>query len=432
MASRPTPRTINPFRALVSHRNFRLFWIGQTLSLIGSWMQGMAQGWLALELTDDAFLVTLVGTIGSLPVVMLSLYAGTLADRLDKLRLVTVMQALMLVQAAALWWLVWSDRVTVGWLFALAFAAGVLNAFEIPARQAMIVDLVGRDDLHDAIALNSSGFNLARIVGPALGAVVIDRLGLAWCFGANALSYVAVLWGLLRMRIPRRPSVLVPGQSPIERIVQGLRYMGRTTEVRALMGLVTVYAIFGIPYLALMPVFARNVLHAGASGYGILLSCLGVGGVVGALTLASLGRRVPRGRLLHLSSYAYCIVLSAFALTRSETVARIVLLAAGFTMIMNSALANGILQTIVLDEFRGRVMAVYSLVVVGLSSAFGYFGAGAVARLFGVEWAIGGGALVMLLFTVWMNVRFPELRRIGSVAPARKTSGTPRSSSTVG
>jgi MFS family permease len=405
-------QSFNPFRTLVTHRNFRLFWIGQTLSQMGTWMQSMALGWLALELTDDAFLVTLVGSIGSLPVVLLSLHAGAVADRVDKLKLVTAMQALMLVQAVALWWLAWTGHVTIVWLFVLAAIAGLLSAFEIPARQAMLVDLVGRDDLHDAIALNSSGFNLARIVGPAIGALVIRQFGLAWCFAANALSYIAVLAGLLKIRIPPLQAIAFTDAPPLQRILEGLRYMTRTTEVRALMSLVAVYSIFGVPYLALMPVVARDLLHTGASGYGILLSFVGVGGVAGALVLAALGNRVRPGRVLNVAAYAFAVMLIVFSLARSEAVARVLLLLVGFTMIINNALANGILQSIVRDEFRGRVMAVYSLVVVGLSSFVGYFGAGAVARLFGVSWAIGGAAVVMLLFTAWTYWRYPEMGQL--------------------
>ena len=194
--------SLNPFRVLVAHRNFRRFWTGQTLSQIGTWMQSVAQGWLALELSDDPLLVGLVAAAGSLPVLFLSLHAGVLADRVSKLRLVTLSQALMLVQATALWWLVASGRVTIGWLVALASVNGILQAVDVPARQALVVELVGRDDLLDAIALNSTGFNLARIVGPSIAAVVIAQVGLAWCFALNALSYLAVLVGLLRVRLP--------------------------------------------------------------------------------------------------------------------------------------------------------------------------------------------------------------------------------------
>ena len=199
----PDPSSLNPFRTLLRHRNFRLFWLGQTLSLIGTWMQTMAEGWLALELSNSAFIVGLVAAAQSFPVLVLSLPAGHIVDRSDKLKLVRIAQTLLGVQAATLWWVTWSRHVTIAWLLALATANGVISAFEIPARQSLVIELVGRDDLPGAIALNSSGFNLARVVGPGIAAAVIAGLGIAWCFFLNSLSFVAVLVGLFMIRLPK-------------------------------------------------------------------------------------------------------------------------------------------------------------------------------------------------------------------------------------
>ena len=407
----PPQQSLTPFRVLVRHRNFRIFWTGQTLSLIGTWMQSMAQGWLALQLSNDPFVVGLVSSIGSLPILLFSLHAGALADRTHKLRLVMAMQSLMLVEATLLWWFTWSGHITVGWLLLLASSNGVFNAFEIPARQAMLVELVGREDLHDAIALNSSGFNLARIVGPSLAAAVIAGAGLAWCFAVNAASYLTVLVGLTLIRLPpwtRQPQTV----SPAEGVRDGLRYMRSTRIVWALMRLVTVFAILGIPYITLMPVVARDLLKTGAAGYGVLLAFVGVGGLAGALFLASLGQRFRRGRMLVLSSLAFAVLLIVFSIVRSVMLARVVLLFAGFTMIINSALSNGALQSIVPDAYRGRLMAAYSFVVVGLSQVVGAFVAGFVARAIGVDWAIGGAAAVMLTYAAWAFHECPELRRM--------------------
>jgi MFS family permease len=402
-------RSINPFRILAAHRNFRIFWIGQTASLIGTWMQTMALGWLALELSDSAFLVGLVSSIGSLPVLLLSLPAGVVADRVDRLRLVRAMQALMLGAASALWLLTLTGHARIEWLVALAFANGLFSAFEIPARQALVVELVGREDLHEAIALNSSGFNLARIVGPAVGAVVIASVGLAWCFALNALSYLAVLAGLFRIRTERRAPV-ASAASPLEGIRQGIAYMMTTPSVRTLMGVVLVFSVFGSPYLTLMPVVARDQLGLGAGGYGALLAAVGIGGLSGALFLAAVGSRYSRPRLLVVSSFSFAAVLVLFSLVRSPTVAWPVLLLAGFMMILNSALANGLLQSTVPDELRGRLMAAYSFVVVGMSQVVGSFLGGVVARAAGVDWAIGGGGAVMLAYAGWVFWRHPSLR----------------------
>src|SRR3954463_11273166 len=275
----------NPFRTL-RHRNFRLFWTGQTLSLIGTWMQTMATGWLALELSHSALLVGLVASASSLPVLLFSLHGGVVADRVDKLRAVRVCQTLLALEAGTLWWFTASGHITIGWLIALAATNGLISAFEIPARQSLVIDLVGRDELAGAIALNSSGFNLARVVGPGIGAVIIARAGVSACFGANAVSYVAVLIGLFLIRLPRVP--LVPATvTPMEGIREGLRYVRDTPSIAALMALVTVFSVLGIPYLTMMPVVARDILHLGAGGYGMLLASVGTGGLLGALGLAA-------------------------------------------------------------------------------------------------------------------------------------------------
>ena len=405
------PASLNPFRVLVKHRNFRIFLIGQTLSLIGTWMQMMAQGWLALELTNSAFLVGLVATASSIPIVLFTMPAGALVDRADKLRLVRIAQACFLVEATLLWALTVTHRITIGSLLALAFVSGLIASLEIPARQAMFIDLVGRDDLPDAIALNSSGFNLARIIGPGIAAVVIARLGIAWCFFLNAGSFVAVLVGLFMIQLPAwQPH---PGRArPWVGVQQAIRYMRDTPKVRALMTMVTVYSILGVPVLALMPVVARHMFGLDASGYGLLLSFLGVGGLIGALGLASVGQRVSRARLLLAASMAWPILLIVFSFNRVIWIGYALLLVIGATMILNGAISNGLLQSIVPDELRGRMMAAYGLVVVGLAQCVGAFLAGVIADLLGVAPAIGMTAAAMLAFGVWAFFRRPELRTL--------------------
>ena len=412
-------RSLNPFRVLAEHRNFRIFWFGQTLSLMGTWMQQMAQQWLALELTNRAAFVTWARLMGALPVVLFSFLAGAVADRRDKLRLVFVAQALLLCEASTFWWFTWSGHVTIVVVFALALANGLFSAFEIPARQAMMVELVGRDDLHDAIALNSSGFNLARIVGPALGALVIGTLGLAWCFGFNALSYLAVLVGL--SMITRPGGAVVERKSATVRhavreirqeIGEGLRFIGRTSPINQLMLLVVVFSVGSVPYLALMPVMARDVLGLGPGGYGGLLTAVGVGGLAGALFVASVGQRIPRGRLLRVSSLALPVILIAFSFVERPLLAYPVLLLAGAMMILNSALANGILQSLVDDAYRGRLMAVYSFVVVGLGEVVGSGLSGPIADRVGADWTIRGAAIMMGSYVAWAYWRRKELRKL--------------------
>jgi MFS family permease len=402
----------NPFRALTQHKNFRLFWFGQTLSLVGSWMQTMAQGWLALELSNSPLVVGVVAAAASLPIVLLSVAAGVIVDRSDKLRLVTIAQTLLLIEAAALWWFTWSGRITIPWLVTLAAVAGVVQSFEIPARQSLVIELVGREHLRSAIALNSTGFNLGRIVGPSLAALVIARAGIAWCFAVNALSYLAVLIGLLLIRLPPRAQLgaLAVEISPLEAIREGIRYIRETPLVRALIRLIAVYAVLGAPYLALMPVVARDMLGLGPSGYGLLLACVGLGGLAGALWLAGRGDlERGRGQLLAQTSFAFASLLIAFSFVRSAHVAYGFLLAIGFTMIVNNAVSNALLQHMIPDEMRGRIMAAYSFIVVGLSQTVGAFGAGAVAKVVGVQWAIGGAAALMLAYAIWAFRHVPDL-----------------------
>jgi MFS family permease len=405
------PSSINPFRVVLRHRNFRIFLIGQTLSLIGTWMQTMAQGWLALELSNSAFMVGLVASASSIPILLFTMPAGVLVDRSDKLKLVRIAQTLYLIEATLLWWLVVSHRITIGSLLGLAFFTGLIASVEIPARQAMFIDLVGRDDLSDAIALNSSGFNLARVVGPGLAAATIARLGIAWCFFFNAASFAAVLVGLFMIQLPVWEDVpaLV---HPWEEVKQALRYMRDTPAVRALMVMITVYSILGVPVLALMPVVAREMFGMGAAGYGLLLSCLGVGGLFGALSLAGLGSRVSRVKLLLAASMAWPLLLVVFSFSRRPAVAYVLLLAIGCTMILNGAITNGLLQSVVPDELRGRMMAAYGLVVVGLAQVVGAFAAGTVAHVVGVAATIGLTAALMFAYGAWAFLRRPELRTL--------------------
>ena len=373
-------------------------------------MQSIGEGWLALELSNRPLIVGLVSAAASFPVLVLSLYGGVIADRVDKLRLVKIAQSLLLVQASVLWWLTITHRLTIPLLVGLALVNGIVSSFEIPARQSFIVELVGREDLVDAIALNSGGFNLARVIGPSIAAVVIGTLGIPWCFGLNALSYFAVLGGLFMIRLPKWVRV-VPTQSPWEGMKEGFRYIRNTPVVFTLVQVVAVNAIFALPFLAMMPVFARDVVRTGASGYGFLLACVGVGAFAGALALASLGRRIRRGRLFIMSTYAFGALLIAFSLSRAAALAAIILVGLGLVMLLTGSLANGLMQSAAPDELRGRVVSAYVFTYVGLSP-IGSFITGAVADAVGVQWAIGGGAVVVLAFGAWAFARHPELRAV--------------------
>jgi MFS family permease len=405
----PGGGSLNPFRVLRRHRNFRLFWTGQTLSLIGTWMQTMATGWLALQLSDSAFVVGLVASVSAIPVVFLSMHGGALVDHGNRLRIVRVTQGIFLLQATALWVITLTGHISIPWLLVLSFVQGLCSAVEIPARQSLFIQLVGREDLQPAIALNSSGFNLAKIIGPSIGGLVINQLGIAWCFGLNAISYGAVLWGLALIRLTDEQTA-VQGtlrhalSQSTSNALDGVRYLMRPGPVRQLLTLVTFSAILGGPFLTLIPVLARDQLHLGPGGYGSLLTMVGLGGLLGALLIAGpLSQRRNKGPIMRAAGIVFPMTLLGVASSRSLHVAWIFLFVTGVSMIIFTALSNVALQLLVEDRYRGRLMAFYALVFIGLSQAVGSLGLGALARAITAPLAIGVTASLLLVVTVSMR-----------------------------
>jgi MFS family permease len=392
----------------LAHRNFRLFLFGQTVSLTGTWMQSIAQGWLVLQLTDSPFYVGLVSALGSVGVLLFTLYAGVVADRSDKRRVVTITQTLLMLQAFALAALVATGKVTVENVMALALFMGIVNAFDIPTRQSFLVDMVGKEDLMNAIALNSSMFNATRVFGPAVAGILIGSAGMVWCFLLNGVSYLAVIASLLAMRLT--PHVPRPTQSSAW---QGFRevvtYLRSDRRVSTLVVLTGLFSVFGFPYLVMMPVFARDVLHARAAGYGALTAAVGAGALLGALGIAVLSRRIPKGRTLVLGGTSFGLALVLFAASRSYTVSLFILALTGCAMITNNALTNTLLQTLVPDALRGRVMGFYSFVFVGLAP-LGALQAGVIAEHYGAPWAVAMGGIVTALSMAVAAWRVPALR----------------------
>ncbi len=381
--------------AALRHRNFRLFLIGQFVSLCGTLMQQVALGWLVLEITNSPFAVGLVTTLGSLPILVLTLYGGVLADRVDKRRFVLLLQCLMLTEALALAVLTAFHRITVHWIMGLAVFAGTLSAFEVPTRQALVADLVEREDLMNALALSSMGFNVARVIGPAIAGALIALWGLAACFFGNALSYLAVVASLVLMRTAPPASGSRP--NALAAMKEGFRYVMDNRWPRALVVLIAGFAVFGFPFIIMAPVFARDVLRVGASGYAALVSAIGVGAAVGALALAGFGKRYRKERLLIAASALFGVTLASIALVSSFSASIALFTLAGWTMATNGILGNTLLQIQAPDHLRGRVMGVYSFLVLGLAP-FGSFQAGLVAEHLGVRYSIGlGGAACCLI-----------------------------------
>jgi MFS family permease len=407
--ARPPAGALGTAFAALRHRNFRIFYWGQLLSLAGTWMQSTAQGWLVLELTNDPLLLGLVTAASTLPVFLFTLYAGVLADRGDKRRIVTAAQAVLMACAFALAVLTQTQRISVPVLLALVFVSGTANAFEVPTRQAFFVELVGREDLTNAIALNSSAFNATRVVGPAIAGTLMAGLGVAACFYANGVSFLFVIAGLFAMRLPpHRPRRMEA--SALEHVREGLRFIRGNRVVRTLVWMIAAMSVFAFPYAMLLPVFARDVLHVGASGLGWLLSASGIGALAAGIVLAATGSRLPRGRLMVASSAAFALLLAAFALSRSFPLSLVLLAGLGFTMILNNATTNALLQSVVPDALRGRVMSVYVFMFLGMAP-LGSLQAGALARWIGAPHALAAGAAVFLALVLWVTVRVPEVRR---------------------
>lgn len=397
------------FRAL-RHRNYRLFFIGQLISLTGTWMQSIAQGWLVLRLSNSPAMLGLVAAAASLPVLLLSLPAGTLADRVSKRRLLLVSQVVAMALAVILAWLTLTERIEVWHVVTLATLLGMVTAVEGPARQAFTVEMVGREDLLNAIALNSSIFNAARTVGPAVAGVVVALIGEGPAFALNAASFVFVIASLLLMRLP---PFLPP--SRVQRrgqLREGLRYIQNEPRVRALLMQAAAISFFCFSYIPLLPVFARDILHVGASGLGMLSAASGLGALTAALILAQFGDAVPRGRLVRLAALLQPGLLIAFSASRWLPLSLLLIAMAGWAGVTTMALTNTLIQSIVPDSLRGRVMSVFTLLLMGLSPMSGML-AGGIAQVVGsVPLVVAGNAVAGWLIVATIAVRAPFLRAL--------------------
>lgn len=400
------PKWATTLRAL-RHRNFQLFFSGQMISLTGTWMQTVAQAWLVYSMTKSALLLGSVGFASQIPVFLIAPFGGITADRMNRQRLVIATQISSMILAGILAWLTLSGRVHVWHIFVLAALLGVVNAFDIPSRQAFLIDMVGKEDLMNAIALNSSMFNGARVIGPAVAGILVARIGEGWCFAANSISYIAVITGLLLMKVhcvPRASKL-----SPMADIIEGFRWVNQTRIIRALLLLIGLVSLVGMPYTVLMPVFADKILHGGARGLGILMGATGVGALFGALTLAAKTGIKGLGRWVALTCASFGISLFLFSFSHSFWLSAALLLPAGYSMMLQMACSNTLIQTMVPDQLRGRVMSVYSMMFMGMAP-FGAFFGGALAHRVGAPITVAVGGVACVLGAIWFGRALPELR----------------------
>lgn len=383
------------------HKNFRYFIIGHFVSLCGTWMQAVALGWLVLTLTDSAFAVGLVAAVGSLPVLLFTLQGGAMADRVNRHRALTWLQVGMCLEAALLTIIAFTGHATLPWIIALALMAGLLSAFEIPVRQAFLMDLVGKDDLMNAIAFNSMAFNVARVVGPALAGVLTALAGPAFCFAVNAVSYLAVIITLLR--ITPDPALISPRRHPPP-LREAIGYILAPGWPRTLVTLTVVYTVFAVSFLTVLPVYARDILGTGATGFGGLTSAFGVGAAGGALLLAAFGARFRRGDVALRAGAVLGTVLLVAALAPPYPVAFVLMSIAGCASAVTAITANTLLQTDSPEHLRGRVIGFYSFIVVGLAP-FGALQAGWLSQHLGVRVEAAIGGMLCLGTALWLRER---------------------------
>jgi len=391
------------------HRNFQLFFSGQLISLIGTWMQSVAQSWLVYRLTGSALLLGSVGFASQVPVFLFAPLGGITADRYNRRRIVIGTQVASMLLAFILAALTLSHAIDhrVWAIFVLAGLLGVVNAFDLPGRQSFLVDMVGREDLMNAIALNSSMFNGARVIGPAIAGILVAKIGEGWCFFANALSYIAVIVGLLMMRVQTPPRAAMG--SPLEHMMEGFRFVNQTAPIRALLMLLGIVSLVGMPYVVLMPIFADQILHGGARGLGILMGATGVGALLGALTLAFRSGVKGLGRLVAWCCAGFGTSLVVFTLSRNFWVSVILLLPVGYFMMLQMSSSNTLIQVMVPDALRGRVMAVYSMMFMGMAPIGALLG-GALAERLGAPHTVAIGGLASLLGAGWFALHLPKIR----------------------
>jgi MFS family permease len=407
--------------AVLRNRNYRLFWGGQWISLIGTWMQSVTQAWLLTRLSNSPLALGLLGAASSAPVLLLVVFGGLVSDRRNRRQVIMVTQTLSLVQALILAVLTLAKVVQPWHIITLAAVLGAINAFDIPARQAFIVELVGPEQLPNAIALNSTGFNVARVVGPAIGGLLVAVVGEGWCFLINAVSYLAVLWGLWLLDLPARtlPRRRVAGE-PSE-LYAGVRYVAAHHELKWILGLVGVVSAVAISYRTFLPAMARTVLHVGAGRYGLLMAAGGVGAGIGGFILAGqqLGLESYR-RLLPISLIGFSLTLGAFALSRQYAASLVILSLVGIGGILYFNCTNTLVQLNVEDAYRGRVMSLYTLMHQG-TATFGSLILGVVADRYGTPVALVSGAIACLAAIGVFSLR-PDVVTVPAPADVEPTA----------
>ncbi|QBD78297.1 MFS transporter [Ktedonosporobacter rubrisoli] len=410
-----SPNGLGRTFSALRHRNFRLFWSGQLISLTGTWMQSTGEAWLVLQLTHNAFLLGLVGALQFLPVLLLTLFGGVLADRLPKRKVLLCTQTFALLQAATLSILVATGKIQLWHILVLACLLGLTTSIDNPTRQAFVIEMAGREDLPNAIALNSSLFNMARIVGPGIAGLLIAWLGIAPLYLLNALSFIPVLIGLMMIDMTKLyalpKAVTQGGPNIFQSLGEGLSYVKRTPAVWLTIGVVGIVSLFGINFNVMLPLFATDVLHSGPTGFGFISSTFGIGSLLSALWLAWRNRN-PNITQLVIPAIIFAILEGFFALSKLYVLSLVLIAGVGFAQVAFSARANTTLQMVTPDYLRGRIMSVYMMVFAG-STPIGNLLMGELSRQAGAPTAMLVGAVVSLIAaSVALILRAPAEKSI--------------------
>lgn len=397
-------------RALRS-RNYRLFFAGQSVSLIGTWMTRLATSWIVYQLTDSAFLLGLTSFAGQIPAFFVAPIAGVWLDRWNRHRVLVITQVLAMIQSLALATLAFTGSINLWWVIGLTLVQGLINAFDMPARQAFVIEMIeDRADLGNAIALNSSMVNGAKLVGPAVAGVIIAAAGASVCFLIDGISYIAVIWSLLAMRVaPARPPAA--HKSALQELAEGWKYVVESPAIRSILLLLALVNIIGMPYIVLMPVVAVDILHGGAHTLGFLVGMSGVGALTSAIVLVLRRSVIGLGRRIAISVLLFGGGLMFLGLSRSLTISLLLMSVTGFGLMQQMAGSNTILQTIAADDKRGRVMAFYTFAILGMNP-IGSLLAGAVAARIGVPATMIGAGAICLAGAIWFYWKLPEIRRV--------------------
>ena len=391
------------------HRNYRLYLTGQLVSVCGTWMQQVALSWLVYRLTGSATLLGAVGFASQIPIFALSPIGGVLSDRFSSRRILLLTQSLALFQALVLAALTLSGRVEIYSLLVLGAVLGIVNAFDMPARQTLVNRLVAPEDLPNAIALNSSMINAARIVGPSLAGLLVAALGEGFCFLLNALSYLAVVWALLAMKVSESGRRSKHHLSIAHSLAEGIRYIARDAPIRTLLLLLGIFGLLGMPYMTLMPVFAGKVHNGGAGALGLMMGAVGLGALIGALFLARRNELRGIGKVIVASAVGFGLGLGLFTAAPLYSLSLVILLGVGFCWMVLIAASNTVLQSLAAERMRGRVMSLFSMMLVGMAP-FGSLLAGALADRFGARLVVGTGGLCCAAAGLWFARLLPRLR----------------------